>query len=145
VAKFDLAQLTEDRLRIVGELRDGNPFPLANYLARGGELHDDQREALIKYLRGEFPRSRGNVRRFSQQWNELKIRQRVIALQWHFALTEGGRGSFRKALEAYLAEDNRVSLETLRKYVKRGIPKDTLKLVDETRAEVLAHIKSTNE
>lgn len=138
----DLAQLTYGRLFIVGSLRDGNPLPLANHLAAGGELYDDQREALVKYLRNEYPRSRGNVRTFAQHWRELEIRQRVIALQWHFALTEGSRGSFRKALEAYCDEDRGVSLESLRKYVKRGIPKDTLKQFDEMRAEVLAHIEA---
>jgi hypothetical protein len=137
----DLAHFSKERLLIVASLKEGNPDPLATHLAAGGELFGDQREALVKYLRREFPRRPGNQRTFAQHWSELEIRQRVIALQWHFAINEGKRGSLRKALDAYLEQNPKVQPDSLRKYVKKGIPKGTLDCVDEIRAEMLAQLK----
>lgn len=142
---FDLIQFTKERFLIVGALRDGDPKPLAGHLAAGGELHDDQREALIKYLRGEYRRKRGNPHTAAQHWKVLEIRQKVIALQSHFALLYGSRGSLRRALEAYLEHNPDIGEESLKSYVKRGIPKEWLQMIDEVRSEVLERISESKD
>lgn len=144
----DLAQLSNERIRIVGALHDGDGKPLADHLDGGGELFEDQREALIKYLRGELPlkRRRGRPRTFAQKQREISIRYNIRFLQRDFAMRDGSRGSLQKAYEAYLDHDPTIGPETLRNYVEDnggGISDSEKASIDETRAKVLAELKAT--
>jgi hypothetical protein len=117
----DFADLTDERLLVLSELAAGNGAPLAKHLESGGDLSDDLRAVLIKYLRGELRLSRGNRRTYAQFMKEDKIRDRLKALQFRFAVMRGSRGAYSRAIEAYLEIDPSVGEETVRKYAKRGL------------------------
>lgn len=135
----DLAELHYDRLIIVTELAAGNGEQLARHLEAGGELHDDQREVLVKYLRGELKLKRGNRRTYAQESRVRLIRMRLRALRRHFAMVHGSVGSYRRALDAHLELDPTVGMESLRKYAREGLlAKDELELIDRIRSEILA-------
>lgn len=128
-----------ERMTIVSELAAGNGEPLARHLAANGELYDDQREVLIKYLRGELKLRRGNRRTYAGEMKANAIRERLQMLRVHFAMVYGSRGSYRRALDAHLELDPSVGMDTLIKYAKEGLtPKSKLDMIDQIRAEILA-------
>lgn len=132
----DLADLTEERLNIVVELEAGNPLPLAKWLEGGGELKDDHRALLIRFLRGGIKRKRGNRRTFSDDANAREVRTALQDLQRHFAIQFGSYRSYTRAIEAYQAMHPEMSAEKIKSYAKHGLlSKAYLESIDRARGE----------
>lgn len=130
----DFADLTDQRLNIVVELAAGNGEPLARWLENGGDLKDDQRAVLIKYLRKELTLKRGNRRTFSDDVKIRKMRTTLQNLQREFAIKFGSYRSYSRALDAYHAMHPDVPFESIRKIAKRGLlSKAYLDAIDQAR------------
>ena len=134
----DFADLTDERINIVAELSAGNAGPLATWLEKGGELTADQRSLLVKFLRGEVKRTRGNRRTYSDNANAQNIRLALQGLQRDFAIKFGSYGSYTRALEAYHAMHPEMEYEKIRGFAKRGLwPKSYLEAIDRAREAAL--------
>lgn len=120
---FDLSQFSDERLNIVYELAAGNGEPLARHLEAGGELFEEQRETLIKYLRKEVKVKRGNRRTYSQIKRDNSMHFKLCALQWNFALRFGAYKSYTRAIDAYAEMHPEIGRETIRKCASGGLLK----------------------
>lgn len=139
----DLADLTEERIRLFADTKDGNLETLARYLEAGGELHDDLRELVVLHLRGELRFSPGGRRTYAQKVVERGAQQAVRAYQRYYAAVHGSWGSRTRAMKDYLELNLQATPETLKKYLKRAggtVSKHELKLIDQSRAKALAEI-----
>jgi hypothetical protein len=122
---------------MVDALHDGNALLIADFLEAGGSLTDYERDMLVKFLRGDLKRGRGNRRKYAQVAAERGVRLAVMALQQKEAIRSGVAGSLARAIDAYLerhaSDEKTLDKQTVEKHAAGGLSATWLRSIEDAR------------